>query len=173
MIIMSTNGEDLEKTITYNPTPNEVIKELRLKEDYGFQVVKFNNEHYGVNYINPVKNINETVMISVDKNPLAPLTFLKYAELAYGRRANFDLSDAEKVELCVMVDPENKETYREIINGDDAETLLEKMNIAREIVEMKNEADFWLNHGTSIILVCVLINVALVIFNIIRLNGGI
>lgn len=170
---MSTNGEDLEKTITYNPTSNEVIKELRLKEDYGFQVVKFNNEHYGVNYINPVKNINETVMISVDKNvPLAPLTFLKYAELAYGRRANFDLSDADKVELCVMVDPENKETYREIINGDEAKTLLEKMNIAREIIEMKQEDDFWLNHGTSVVLVCVLINIAVVFVNLFNLMGG-
>ena len=162
-----------EKTITYNPEDGEVIQELKLEEDYGFQVVKFNNEHYGVNYINPVKNINETVMISVDKNvPLAPLTFLKYAELAYGRRANFDLSDADKVELCVMVDPENKETYREIINGDDAKTLLEKMNIAREIIEMKREDDFWLNHGTSVVLVCVLINIIIVFVNLFNLMGG-
>lgn len=162
-----------EKTITYNPEDGEVIQELKLEEDYGFQVVKFNNEHYGVNYINPVKNINETVMISVDKNvPLAPLTFLKYAELAYGRRANFDLSDADKVELCVMVDPENKETYREIINGDEAKTLLEKMNIAREIIEMKREDDFWLNHGTSVVLVCVLINIAIVFVNLFNLMGG-
>jgi len=162
-----------EKTITYNPEDGEVIQELKLEEDYGFQVVKFNNEYYGVNYINPVKNINETVMISVDKNvPLAPLTFLKYAELAYGRRANFDLSDADKVELCVMVDPENKETYREIINGDEAKTLLEKMNIAREIIEMKREDDFWLNHGTSVVLVCVLINIAIVFVNLFNLMGG-
>lgn len=162
-----------EKTITYNPEDGEVIQELKLEEDYGFQVVKFNNEYYGVNYINPVENINETVMISVDKNvPLAPLTFLKYAELAYGRRANFDLSDAEKVELCVMVDPENKETYREIINGGEAKTLLEKMNIAREIIEMKREDDFWLNHGTSVVLVCVLINIIIVFVNLFNLMGG-
>lgn len=161
-----------EKTITYNPEDGEVIQELKLEEDYGFQVVKFNNEYYGVNYINPVKNINETVMISVDKNvPLAPLTFLKYAELAY-RRVNFDLSDAEKVELCVMVDPENKETYREIINGGEAKTLLEKMNIAREIIEMKREDDFWLNHGTSVVLVCVLINIIIVFVNLFNLMGG-
>ena len=161
-----------EKTITYNPEDGEVIQELKLEEDYGFQVVKFNNEYYGVNYINPVENINETVMISVDKNvPLAPLTFLKYAELAY-RRANFDLSDAEKVELCVMVDPENKETYREIINGGEAKTLLEKMNIAREIIEMKREDDFWLNHGTSVVLVCVLINIIIVFVNLFNLMGG-
>lgn len=170
---MSTNGKE-EKTITYNPRTGKIIEELKLQDDFGFQVVKFNNEHYGVNYINPVKNINEPVMISVDKNvPLAPLTFLKYAELAYGRGANFDLSDADKVELCVMVDPKNKETYREIINGDEAKTLLEKMNIAREIIEMKREDDFWVKHGTTIIMICVLINVMLAIINIINLNGGV
>lgn len=161
-----------EKTITYNPEDGEVIQKLKLEEDYGFQVVKFNNEHYGVNYINPVENINETVMISVDKNPLAPLSFLKYAELAYGRRANFDLSDADKVELCVMVDPENKEIYHEIINGDEAKTLLEKLEISRELVELEHENDFWYKHGSTVIIIIAMINIIIVVINIIRLNGG-
>ena len=170
---MSTNGEEDTKTITYNPATMEIIKELRLEEDFGFQVVKFNNDFYGVNYINPLKQINETVMIAVDKGEsLAPLTFLKYGELAYGKQAMFDLSDADKVELCIFVDQENQEIYRETINGNEAETLLEKMDIAREIIEMKSEDNFWLNHGTSVIMVCVLINIVLVFVNLFNLMGG-
>ena len=73
---MSTNGKE-EKVIKYT-NDYEIIQELNLEEDFGFQLVRFTNQIYGINYINHTENINETIMVSVDKEVDAgPAAFLQ------------------------------------------------------------------------------------------------
>ena len=170
MIIMTTNSKEETKTITYNPQTKEIIKTLHLKEDYGFQIVKFKNNYYGINYINPILNINETVMISTEENEdIGPQSFLTFAEEAHRMP---DIKDIDSIELVVAVDPKNSEVYRETINSDQAETLIEKMEIARELVEIERENNFWIQHGSTIIVACVLINIILAGINLFRLFNG-
>lgn len=168
MIIMSTNGKE-EKVIKYT-NDYEIIQELNLEEDFGFQLVRFTNQIYGINYINPTENINETIMVSVDKEVDAgPVAFLKYAEEAYHLERFHEI---ESVELVINVDPKNREIYRETINSDEAKTLLEKLEISRELVELERENNFWYKHGSTVIIIIAMINIIIVVINIIRLNGG-
>ena len=170
---MNTNSKD-QKTVTYNPKTKEIIKELQIEEDFIFQIVKFQNNIYGIQYLNPLKNIDETVMIGVDSGmDIGPLTFLTFAEEAHKIQTIGDFKNVDKIELVIAVDPENKEIYHETINSDQAETLIEKLEISRELVELKHENNFWTQHGTTIIMLCVLFNVALAAYNFYRLFNGV
>lgn len=175
MITMNTNGkEEKNKVITYNPSTQEIVEELKLEDDYGFQLVKFKNNIFGINYINPTKGIQETVMVSTDAGiNIGPISFLRFAEEAHKIQTIGDFKNVDKIELVIAVDPENKEIYHETINSDQAETLIEKLEISRELVELKHENNFWTQHGTTIIMLCVLANVALAAYNFYRLFNGV
>lgn len=169
MITMNTNGkEEKNKVITYNPSTQEIVEELKLEDDYGFQLVKFNNNLFGINYINPVKGIAETVMISTDAGiNIGPISFLRFAEEAY-KLEGIDFDEIENVELAIFVDPENREVYRETITKNEAKTLLEKLEIARELAEIKRENSFQYRYGDIIMLI--LIGITLFCFILAILN---
>ena len=162
------------KTITYKPETQEILKTLKLEDDYGFQLVKFQNNIFGVNYINPVKGIQETVMVSTDKGiNIGPVSFIRFAEEAYN---SLDFDEIEKVELAIYVDPENREIYREVIKGEEAKTLMEKLEIARELVELKHENSLTYKYEDFIILIMMgvtLVCIILAILNSLHLYGGI
>ena len=165
---MNTNGKEETKTITYNPHTGEIVEELKLEDDYGFQLVKFKNNIFGINYINPVKGIQETVMISTDAGiNIGPISFLRFAEEAY-KLEGIDFDEIENVELAIYVDPENQEIYRDTITKNEAKTLLEKLEIARELAEIKRENSFQYRSGDLIMLILIGISVLCVIFVILN-----
>lgn len=167
MITMNTNGKE-EKTITYNPSTGKIIEELKLQDDYGFQVVKFKNNIYGINYINPTKGIQETVMVSTDAGiNIGPISFLRFAKEAYKLEA-IDISEIENVELAIYVDPENKEIYRETITQNEAKTLIEKLEISRELAEIRRENSWQYKYGDNIMLILIAISVFCVILAILN-----
>ena len=167
MTTMNTNGKE-EKTITYNPSTGKIIEELKLQDDYGFQVVKFKNNIYGINYINPTKGIQETVMVSTDAGiNIGPISFLRFAKEAYKLEA-IDISEIENVELAIYVDPENQEIYRETITQNEAKTLIEKLEIARELAEIKHENSFQYRYGDIIMLILIGISLFCFIFAILN-----
>ena len=67
------------------------------------------------------------------------------------------LKDIDHVELVVAVDPKNQEIYRETITGDQAKTLLEKVEIARELVELKRENSWQFKYENYILTILILI----------------
>ena len=156
------------KTIEYT-TDYEIIKEIELEKDFIFQEVKFKNGHYGVNYINPTKGINEVVLVSKDPTSIGPESFMEFAEMS---QVKLDIKEAEKVELCIFLkDKKESEVFRELITGDEASTLVEKLEIAREITELKqdNKMDHHLLILDIILLACIFINLISAIHNM----GGI
>lgn len=169
MTTMNTNGkEEKNKVITYNPSTGKIIEELKLQDDYGFQVVKFKNNIYGINYINPTKGIQETVMVSTDAGiNIGPISFLRFAEEAYKLEA-IDISEIENVELAIYVDPENKEIYRETITQNEAKTLMEKLEISRELAEIQRENSWQYKYGDNIMLILIAISVFCVILAILN-----
>ena len=165
---MNTNGKEETKTITYNPHTGEIVEELKLEDDYGFQLVKFKNNIFGINYINPVKGIQETVMISTDAGiNIGPISFLRFAEEAY-KLEGIDFDEIENVELAIYVDPENQEIYRDTITKNEAKTLLEKLEIARELAEIKRENSLQYRYGDLIMLILIGISLLCVILAILN-----
>ena len=153
--------------IKYDPTNYEIQDTIKLEENFIFQSVKFPNGHYGIQYINPEKNINETILVTTEKVDLGPKAFIEFA--ATSKINEFKIEDMDKVELVIML-PDG-ESFREAVTGNEAKTITEKLDIAREIREIREEKHLKKYDTFQLILICILF--ILIIINLIRLFGGI
>ena len=155
------------KSIQYDPTNYEILNTIKLEENFIFQSVKFPNGHYGINYLNPEKNINETILVSTEKTDLGPKAFIEFAIAS--KINEFKIEDMDKVELVVML-PDG-ESFREAVTGNEAKTLTEKLDIAREIREIREEKHLEKYDTFQLILMCILF--ILIVINLIKIFGGI
>jgi hypothetical protein len=151
------------KTIEYDPNDYEVISTIDF-DDTKFQKVKFKSGHYGVVFItcDNYRKYYDVIFVGTDKSDTYVNVFLEFA------RNQTDVinkihENIDEVHLVVTLDNEQSEVFEQVVSKDEANDLIERLKIANEIVQMKEEDNsdlIWL------LIACFILNIAFALLNL-------
>lgn len=150
------------KTIEYDPNDYEVISTIDF-DDNKFQKVKFKSGHYGVVFItcDNDRKYYDVIFVGTDKSDTYVNVFLEFA------RNQTDVinkihENIDEVHLVVTLDNEQSEVFEQVVSKDEANDLIERLKIANEIIQMKEDNGYGEVHmAAGILVLCTVVNLAI------------
>lgn len=148
--------------INFSKTDYEVLETQEMDNELHLKFVQFSTGYYGIITENPVKKMEEVILVSPEKGETnfdehfitGGLGCKSY--MVFARDAK-NYMEKNPIELVVRLG--DNDEYREVITREDSKTLYEKVNICLEIMEMKYENSFIYKYGDLIqtVLLCIIL----------------